>query len=69
MYQALSNENVNISPQDARDRIEKDCFGIWRRRTILDAMPDEAKNLEKQKAGRLERAQLCCILCSTKATR
>ena len=53
MYNALMSENKNISPQDARDRIEKDCVGIWSRRTILDALPDEAKNQEKQKSGRL----------------
>jgi hypothetical protein len=53
MYNALINENKNISPEDARDRIEKDCFGIWSKRTILDALPDEAKNREKQKSGRL----------------
>jgi hypothetical protein len=53
MYHALRSENSNISAEDARDRIEKDCFGIWSRRTILDALPDEAKNPEKQKAGRL----------------
>ena len=52
MYNALMNES-NISPEDARDRIEKDCFGIWSKRTILDALPDEAKNREKQKSGRL----------------
>jgi DNA repair exonuclease SbcCD ATPase subunit len=52
MYKALRNENRNISPEDARDRIEKDCVGIWVKRTILDALPDEAKNQEKQKAGR-----------------
>jgi hypothetical protein len=52
MYQALRNENPNISPEDARDRIEKDCVGIWSKRTILDALPAEAKNKEKQKAGR-----------------
>jgi hypothetical protein len=57
MYEALRNEDANISPQDARDRIEKDCFGIWSRRTILDALPDEAKNLEKQKAGRLRQKE------------
>jgi hypothetical protein len=50
MYAAPRNEDANISPQDARDRIEKDCFGIWSKRTILDAFPDEAKNPEKQKA-------------------
>jgi len=53
MYNALMSENKNISPQDARDRIEKDCVSIWSRRTILDALPDEAKNQEKQKSGRL----------------
>ena len=53
MYQALCNENPNISAADARDRIEKDCVGIWSKRTIIDALPDEAKNPEKQKAGRL----------------
>ena len=53
MYLALRNENHEIPAADARDRIEKDCAGIWSRRTILDALPDEAKNPEKQKAGRL----------------
>lgn len=54
MYNALREENPNITSLDARDRIEKDCLGIiWEKRTILDALPDEAKNPEKQKAGRL----------------
>jgi hypothetical protein len=54
MYHALKNENPNIAPQDVRRRIEKDCIGrIWSKRTILDALPDEAKNPEKQKSGRL----------------
>lgn len=53
MYEALRRENPNISPEDARDRIEKDCVGIWSKSTILHALPDEAKNKEKQKAGRL----------------
>jgi len=57
MYQALRNENQEIPPADARDRIEKDCVGIWSKRTILDALPDEAKNPEKQKAGRLGQAK------------
>jgi hypothetical protein len=57
MYEALRRENPNISPEDARDRIEKDCAGIWSRRTILDALPDEAKNKEKQKAGRLRQKE------------
>jgi hypothetical protein len=53
MYAALGTENQSISPLDARDRIEKDCVGIWSKRTILDALPDEAKNPEKQESGRL----------------
>ena len=57
MYKALRNENHNVSPEDARDRIEKDCVGIWVKRTILDALPDEAKNQEKQKAGRLRQKE------------
>ena len=57
MYQALRNENQEIPPADARDRIEKDCVGIWSKRTILDALPDEAKNPEKQKAGRLRQSK------------
>jgi hypothetical protein len=57
MYQALRNENPNLTPEGARDRIEKDCVDIWSKRTILDALPDEAKDLEKQKAGRLSQKE------------
>jgi hypothetical protein len=52
MYLALRNENPNHTPKDTRVRIEKDWVGVWSKRTILDALPDEAKDLEKQKAGR-----------------
>jgi hypothetical protein len=57
MYWALRNENQNLIPEDARDRIEKDCMNIWSKRTILDVLPDEAKDLEKQKAGRLSQKE------------
>ncbi len=50
MYKALSDENPNTSPGDARDRIEKDCICICIKRTILDALPNEAKDPEKQKS-------------------
>ncbi|MDQ6666881.1 MAG: hypothetical protein M3Y53_01490, partial [Thermoproteota archaeon] len=53
MHAALRKENSNLSPTDARDRIQKDCLSVWSRRTILDALPNEAKNPEKQKSGRL----------------
>ena len=57
MYRALRNENPNLTPEDSRDRIEKDCISIWSKRTILDALPDEAKDLEKQKAGQLSQKE------------
>src|SRR5213596_3593012 len=58
MYSELRNENSNLTPQDARDRIEKDCCPeIWKKRTILDALPDEAKDLKKQRAGRLRQKE------------
>ena len=60
MYYALRNENLDISAQDARKRIQKDCTGIWGRRTILYALPDEAKDPKKQKAGRLSQKKAKC---------
>jgi hypothetical protein len=52
MFKAIRNENPKITTRQARQRIEKDCKDLWSTRTILDALPDEAKNLEKQKAGK-----------------
>jgi hypothetical protein len=53
MYKAILNENPNLTPIEVRKRIEKDCREeLWSKRTILDALPDEDKDLEKQKAGR-----------------
>ena len=61
MYNALREEDPNITPQDARDRIEKDCLAIiWEKRTILDALPDEAKDPKKQKAGRSRQKEANC---------
>jgi hypothetical protein len=51
MYYALRNENRDMSVQDARKRIQKDCTGIWTRRTIIHVLPDEAKDPKKQKAA------------------
>jgi hypothetical protein len=31
--------------------------GVWSKRTILDALPDEAKDLEKQIAGRISQKE------------
>ena len=58
MYHALKEENPRITPEDARDRIKRDCRCIWSNRTILEALPSEAKNPEKQKAGRLRQKGL-----------
>jgi hypothetical protein len=58
MYTALRNENSGITSKDARDRIEKDYVGIWSKRTILEALPDETKHPKKQKAGRLRQKKL-----------
>lgn len=51
MYTAQFDENPSMTPKDARDRIEKDCIEFWSKRTILEALPDEAKDPIKQKAG------------------
>jgi hypothetical protein len=49
MYVALRKENCNISASDARDRILIDCIERWSKSTILDSLPDEAKDKEKPK--------------------
>lgn len=58
MYDALMKEDSNLSPLDARHRIEKDCINFWSKRTILDALPAAAKNPVKQEAGRQSRKTL-----------
>jgi hypothetical protein len=57
MYYTLREE---FTPENARDRIEKDCRGIWRKRTIGKFLPDEAKNSMKVKAGRLRKKRPNC---------
>ena len=52
MYEAIQNEDPNLKPIEVRKRIEDDCKDLWSKRTILDALPDEAKNFVKQKAGK-----------------
>jgi hypothetical protein len=49
MYKALREENSNISASDARDRILIDCIQMWIKSTILDSLPEEAKDKEKPK--------------------
>jgi hypothetical protein len=49
MYTALRRENSNISASDARDRILIDCIDMCSKSTILDSLPEEAKDKEKPK--------------------
>jgi hypothetical protein len=57
MYRNLRDENPELGPNDARYRIEKDCVGIWSKRTVLEYLPDEAKDIKKQQAGQLRRKE------------
>jgi hypothetical protein len=41
---------TNEYSSKARERIQRDCFGIWKERTILDALPDEAQRSKKAKS-------------------
>jgi hypothetical protein len=60
MYLALHEENPDLTPEDVRERIEKDCLDIWKPRTILDALPDEAKDPTKQKSARARQNKPNC---------
>ena len=50
---ALKEENSNISNEDIRDRVMKDCISIWQKDTIRNALPDEYKDKQKQEAARI----------------
>ncbi len=52
MFRALLEENPNLTPEGARARLEKDCR-YWQKRTILEFLPDEAKDAKRQESGRL----------------
>ena len=52
LCQALKEENSEMSNEDIRDRVEKDCAYIWSKSTIRTYIPDEFKDLQKQEAGR-----------------
>ena len=53
MFRALSEENPDLTPGGARVRLEKDCSDMWQKRTILEFLPDEAKDAKRQESGRL----------------
>jgi len=50
LYDDLRKEQ--LTPQDARERIETDCTDLWSKATIRKYLPDEAKNKEAQDKGR-----------------
>jgi hypothetical protein len=52
LCQALREEDKNLSNEDIRDRVEKDCAYIWSKSTIRTYIPDEFKDPQKQEAGR-----------------
>jgi hypothetical protein len=49
---ALKDEDKNLSKEDIKDRVEKDCVEIWSKSTIRTYIPDEFKDVQKQEAGR-----------------
>jgi hypothetical protein len=53
MFWALHDENPELEPEDVKDRIKKDCVGIWSKCTLLDALPD----LKNQKTSRLRQKE------------
>jgi hypothetical protein len=52
LYELLKLEDPNMSKDDIYDRIVKDCLVIWARQTILNNMPDELKDSERQETGK-----------------
>jgi hypothetical protein len=52
LYLLLKEEDPNLSNDDMYDRILKDCLVIWARVTVIENMPDELKDSERQEAGR-----------------
>jgi hypothetical protein len=52
LCEALRKEDSNLSNDDIRDRIERDCGDIWRKETIRNSIPEEYKNPDKVAAGK-----------------
>jgi hypothetical protein len=52
LYLLLREEDPNLSNDDIYDRILKDCLVIWARSTVIENMPDELKDSERQESGR-----------------
>ena len=52
LCQALKEENSNLSNEDIRDRVMKDCISTWQKDTIRDALPDEYKDKLRSELGK-----------------
>jgi hypothetical protein len=52
LYLLLKEEDPNLSNDDIYDRILKDCLVIWAKAAVIENMPDELKDSERQEAGR-----------------
>jgi hypothetical protein len=52
LYIILRDEE-KLPPRDCREKIEHDCLDLWSKATIRKYLPDEAKDIPKQKAGKV----------------
>jgi hypothetical protein len=52
LCQALREENAEMSNEDIKERVKKDCSLIWQRGTITDALPEEYKDKTRSGLGK-----------------
>jgi hypothetical protein len=52
LCQALREENSEMSNEDIRERVTRDCLSIWQRTTINNTLPEEFKNKERSQTGK-----------------
>jgi hypothetical protein len=52
LCEALRKENSEMSNDDIRERVKKDCIGTWQRDTITEALPEEYKDKLRSELGK-----------------
>jgi hypothetical protein len=52
LCEALRRENPEMSNDDIRERVTRDCLPIWQKSSIRNALPNEYKHAEKAQAGK-----------------
>jgi hypothetical protein len=52
LCEELRRENSEMSNDDIRERVKKDCIGTWQRDTITDALPEEYKDKLRSELGK-----------------